>query len=69
MDEEWALIFTSDQLYEIELLSGMLEENEIESVIINKQDSAYLIGDIELHIHIDNIMKAKILISKFSQSE
>jgi hypothetical protein len=69
MDDEWILIFTSDHLYEIELISGMLEENEIESVIINKQDSAYLIGDIELHVHIDNIMKAKTLISKFSLSE
>ena len=69
MDEEWSLIYSSGQLYEIELLSGMLQENEIESIIINKQDSAYLIGDIELHVRIDSIMKAKTLISKFSQGE
>ena len=69
MDEKWALIYTSSQLYKIELISGMLFENEIESFIINKQDSAYFIGEIELHVHIDDILKAKQLISKFNQSE
>ncbi|MFZ4740676.1 MAG: hypothetical protein ACOYLE_05885 [Bacteroidales bacterium] len=64
-----ALIYTSHQLYEIELIRGMLLDNDIESYIVNKQDSSYLIGNIELYISIDNIMKAKQLISKSNQSE
>jgi len=47
----------------------MLLENDIESFIVNKQDSSYLIGDIELYVSIDNIMKAKQLFLKFDQSE
>jgi len=69
MDEEWVLIYSSSQLYEIELISGMLLENDIESFIINKQDSAYLIGEIELNVPIDSIMKAKQLISKYNRIE
>ncbi len=69
MEDKWVLIYTSSQLYEIELISGMLFENDIESYIINKQDSAYFIGEIELHVQIDKILKAKQLISKFNQSE
>ncbi|MCX6231527.1 MAG: DUF2007 domain-containing protein [Bacteroidetes bacterium] len=69
MDENWAPIFSSTKLYEIELLNGMLSENDIECFIFNKQDSIYLIGEIELYVHIDNIMKAKQLISKYNQSE
>ena len=69
MEEEWVLIYSSSQLYEIELISGMLQENDIESFVINKQDSAYLIGEIELHVPIDSIMKAKQLISKYNKIE
>ena len=69
MEDKLALIYTSHQLYEIELIRGMLLENDIESYIVNKQDSSYLIGDIELYVSIDAIMKAKQLISKFDQSE
>ncbi len=69
MNEEWVLIYSSSQLYEVELISGMLLENDIESYVINKQDSAYLIGEAELHVHVDSIMKAKQLISKHNQSE
>jgi len=69
MDKEWVLIYSSSQLFEVELLSGMLNENDIESIVINKQDSLYLIGEIELHVPIDNILKAKQLISNFNRSE
>jgi hypothetical protein len=69
MDEEWVVIYSSQQLYEIELLSGFLLENDIESFVINKQDSSYLIGEIELHVPINSILKAKQLISNFNQSE
>ena len=69
MEDKLALIYTSPQLYEIELIRGMLLENDIESFIVNKQDSSYLIGDIELYVSIDAIMKAKQLILKFNQSE
>jgi hypothetical protein len=69
MEDKLALIYTSHQLYEIELIRGMLLDNDIESYIVNKQDSSYLIGNIELYISIDNIMKAKQLISKSNQSE
>jgi len=69
MEDKLALIYTSHQLFKIELIRGMLLENDIESFIVNKQDSSYLIGDIELYVSIDNIMKAKQLFLKFDQSE
>ena len=69
MDEEWVLVYSSSKLYEIELISGMLLENDIQSFVINKQDSAYFLGEIELHVPINSIMKAKQLISKYNQNE
>jgi len=57
----WRLLFSSVNLYEVELLKGFLNENQIESIIFNKKDSFYLIGEYELYVHIDNFIIAKHL--------
>jgi hypothetical protein len=41
-----------------------LLENDIESYIVNKQDSMYFFGDIELYVNINEILRAKIIISE-----
>ncbi len=64
----WTLIFSSDKIQEIELLKAQLQEFNIVSVIVNKQDSFYLIGDIELYVPIEDAFNANQLINKF-QSE
>jgi hypothetical protein len=64
MDKEWVLIYTSNKMYEIEILKGLLLENNIESFVMNKQDSLYLIGEVELHVPIDDMLKAKIILSE-----
>jgi hypothetical protein len=56
------MIFTTGKQYEAEMLSGMLSENEIESVIVNKQDSSYLFGEYELYVNRSEILRAKTLI-------
>ena len=45
-------IWTSTQSYQVEIAKQKLEENGIESFIINKQDSAYVvIGEAELYVN------------------
>lgn len=63
MDSNWALIYTTGHPYKIELLKGILEENEIDSVIINKQDSSYHFGELELYVKAEDVVKAKRIIS------
>ncbi|NJK85977.1 MAG: DUF2007 domain-containing protein [Bacteroidales bacterium] len=64
MENEWVSIFiTSDQFY-AELAKGLLEENNIEAVVVNKQDSFYHFGEIELYVKRDNIVKAKFLLKE-----
>ncbi|MEI6123761.1 MAG: DUF2007 domain-containing protein [Bacteroidota bacterium] len=62
LDQEWVKIFETTKGYEIEIIKGMLFENEIGAVIINKKDSTYLFGEFELYVTRQNIMKAKTLI-------
>lgn len=64
METEWRLIYTSDKQYEIEILQGLLSENNIESYIINKQDSLYLIGNIELYVPANDVIKSKLILSE-----
>jgi hypothetical protein len=65
MTENWNLVYTSDQLYKAELFREFLADNGITAFIINKQDSVYRFGDIEVYTRPDDVMRAKLLIEKF----
>ncbi|MCB0805317.1 MAG: DUF2007 domain-containing protein [Bacteroidales bacterium] len=63
MDQNWVKIYTTGVPYKVELLKGLLQENEIEAVIINKKDSAYLFGELELYVRVDQVVKARHIIT------
>ena len=62
MNEDWVKVYTSQFPYRAEIIKSLLEDNEIECVIMNKQDSSLLFGEIELYVERENIFKAKQLI-------
>ncbi len=65
MDEEWVLLCSVTEEFELLLLKEMLEEEEIPSVIVNKRDSVYLFGEIELRVRSLDLLRAKqIMINK-----
>ncbi len=56
----WVLIIAVSNLSEASIIKGMLEENSVPVMLINKQDSSYLnFGDIELYVpsHLKDIAK------------
>jgi hypothetical protein len=51
MKQKWYLLFATRNLPEASIIRGMLEENSVPVLIVNKQDSSYLnFGDIELYV-------------------
>lgn len=66
MFDNWVIIYSSAQLYEAEMVRSILAENNIESVIMNKQDSAYMFGDIEVYVPTNEAFRAKQLILDFN---
>jgi len=62
MERDWALIYSIGKLYQAEMVKTILEDNDIEVVLINKQDSFYLIGDIEVYVKPEEVIRAKFLI-------
>jgi hypothetical protein len=54
--KNWTLLYATQNLSEASIIKGMLEENSVPVLLVNKQDSSYVfIGDIELYV--PNLLK------------
>lgn len=52
MEKNWIKIFSSNNYYQAEIIKQMLIENQIDTVLLNKQDSSHrTFGHIEVYIH------------------
>lgn len=61
--EGWTCVYTSDKLHEAEFVTALLDTNNITSVIVNKQDSLYLLGYIEVYVPVENAFIASQIIN------
>lgn len=65
MENNWVKVYSSTHLHEIELIKGMLAEEDIQAFSINKVDSTYTIfGEIELFVNADDALRAINLIKQ-----
>ena len=64
MGKDWALVYSTGQIYQAEMVKDILEDNAMEVVLLNKQDSFYLFGDIEIYVRPEDIIRAKFLIKE-----
>lgn len=62
MEKDWQLIYSTGQSYEAEMIRGLLESAGIESIVLNKQDSSYLFGDIEVYVSPEQVERAEVVI-------
>ena len=52
MEKNWVRIFKTFNYYQAEIVKQVLTENQIDTVLLNKQDSSHrTFGDIEVYIH------------------
>jgi hypothetical protein len=60
MTQPWFLLFRTPDFTKANIIKGLLEENRIRVMLLNKQDSSYLnFGDIELYVpaHLKDIAR------------
>ena len=50
MEKGWKNIYNTSDDYLVSLATDLLDNNEIESVVINHKDSAYVWGEYELYV-------------------
>ncbi len=59
---EWVKIYMTDQPYQAEIVRAILEQEDIEAVIINRRDSSYHFGLVEVFTPRQHVLKANHLI-------
>jgi len=64
MENDWQKVFSTSKGYLAEIIKGVLIEHGIDSIVINKQDSSYLFGEVEVYTKKDNLLKAINIIKK-----
>jgi hypothetical protein len=68
--EHWEKVFSTNAAYQAEILKALLEEENIVSIIVNKQDSSYLaFGEIEVYVKSEDILMAKQISTKLIKNE
>jgi hypothetical protein len=60
--EGWTCIFSSVHIHETEMMRAILQENQIDAIVVNKQDSVYLFGEIELYVRFEDAFIANQII-------
>ncbi len=64
MEKGWVSIYSSTELHQIDMIKGLLFDNDINAVEINKKDSSYLFGEVELCVRRESVATAIYLIEK-----
>lgn len=65
MSNDKVTVYTTNKMYEAEIVREFLGDNSIASFLLNKMDSAYQFGDIEVLVAGDDVMRAKLLIQEY----
>lgn len=68
MENNWQLVYSTNKAFEAEMVRGLLESEGLEPIVLNKQDSSYMFGEIEVYVHPDQKEQA-INIIKSSKNE
>lgn len=64
MEKGWIKIQTYTDAIRGEIIKQMLEENGIPAVLLNKQDSSFMFGKIDLFVNGANLEEASRLIKE-----
>lgn len=65
MEKDWKLVYSTSQQLRAQTIVSALKAANIEPVLLNKQDSSYLFGEVEIYVHLAQINEALIVIKQF----
>lgn len=65
--KNWEKIFTTPQMHQAELTKALLIANDIEAIVLNKQDSMYHWGYFEVYVNQEDKGAALIIIQDVTE--
>ena len=54
----WQTVFKTTVQHQAEIVKAVLQDLDIQAVIVNKKDSSYLFGQIEVKVESENVMQS-----------
>ncbi len=69
MNSNWTKVKVFTNQLQAEIVKQMLVENNIPAVVLNKQDSSYHFGVIELYVDNEHTLEATALIDSFNDED
>lgn len=64
LNEGWIKVYTTNLAHQAEIAKAILLDSEIDSLMIDKKDSMYSFGEIELYVKSENEILAKLIITQ-----
>ncbi|MDP4267233.1 MAG: DUF2007 domain-containing protein [Bacteroidota bacterium] len=62
VESDWIKIYSSSAIFKAEMVKLVLHKNGIKAVLINKQDSNYLFGEVEVYVLSKDVIESKKII-------
>ena len=66
MEKDWVLIYSTGEAYKANILGELLAENNILFDILDKKDSSFLVGDVEVYVNAKDEVKALEIVKNFN---
>jgi hypothetical protein len=67
MESGWVKIFSSGDQYLVSIAKDLLSNSEIDSVVLNHKDSAYVyMGEVELYVNETDVENAKEILNQLN---
>lgn len=68
--DNWISVFVTDQICQAELIKGILNENDIDTVLLNQKDSSYpMLGTIQIMVNQNDKEKAEQIIKSIDSEQ
>ncbi len=64
LTEGWTKIYTTNLAHQAEIAKALLMDSEIDSYVIDKKDSMYSFGEMELYVKPENEILAKLILTQ-----
>ena len=73
IDQDWVIVYTSDQLYDVQMMKDELESADISATILSQKDSSFPVtGDlavIKLLVKTEDAASAIAFVNEFKKSK
>ena len=69
MEKDWVSVDSYSFMALAEIKKALLISEGIQAIVINNQSSPHLIGDVDLYVYRDDVIKAKRILDENRENE